>query len=116
MVVNMNMRNAGKNGINQYLSDTIASVFHHVETAEVTGNTNRILFASDGDMDENLKNHLAEMYEGSFKDMMRQVDQNLITYEGETHIMSDDRALVEVPGMRAIDDIIRDEVNCYKDI
>lgn len=116
MAVNMNMRNAGKNGINQYLSDTIASVFHHVETADVTGNTNRILFASDGDMDENLKNHLAEMDEGSFKDMMRQVDQNLVTYEDGTHIMSDDRAPVEVLGMRAINDIIRDEVDCCKDI
>lgn len=116
MAVNMNMRNAGKNGINQYLSDTIASVFHHVEKADVTGNTNRILFASDGDMDENLKSHLAEMDEGSFKDMMRQVDQNLVTYEDGTHIMSDDRAPVEVLGMRAINDIIRDEVDCCKDI
>ena len=116
MAVNMNMRNAGKNGINQYLSDTIASVFHHVETADVTGNTNRILFASDGNMNENLKAHLAGMQDGSFKDMMRQVDQNLATYEGGSHIMSDDRAPVEVLGMRAIDDIIRDEVDYYKDI
>ena len=116
MAVNMNMRNAGKNGINQYLSDTIASVFHHVETADVTGNTNRILFASDGNMNENLKAHFAGMQDGSFKDMMRQVDQNLATYEGGSHIMSDDRAPVEVLGMRAIDDIIRDEVDYYKDI
>lgn len=47
MVVNMSMRGSGEGNINQYLSDTIASVFGTVYTADVKGSTNRELFASD---------------------------------------------------------------------
>lgn len=43
MVVNMNMRGSGEGNINQYLADTIASVFGTVYTADVKGSTNREL-------------------------------------------------------------------------
>lgn len=43
MVVNMNMRGSGERNINQYLADTIASVFGTVYTADVKGSTNREL-------------------------------------------------------------------------
>lgn len=46
MVVNMNMRGEEDGNINQYLADTIASVFDSVYTVDVTGSTNRELFAS----------------------------------------------------------------------
>ena len=41
MVVNMNMRGSGEGNINQYLSDTISSVFGNVYTVDVDGSTNR---------------------------------------------------------------------------
>ena len=40
MVVNMSMRGSGEGNMNQYLSDTIGSVFGEVYTVEVTGSTN----------------------------------------------------------------------------
>lgn len=40
MVVNMNMRGNNEGNINQYLSDTIASVFDHIVTVDVDGSTN----------------------------------------------------------------------------
>ena len=43
MVVNMNMRGSGEGNINQYLSDTISSVFGNVYTVDVDGSTNREL-------------------------------------------------------------------------
>jgi spermidine synthase len=116
MVVNMNMRNAGDNGINQYLSDTIASVFAHVETADVQNNTNRILFASETDMESNLSDHLDDISSADLKSLMQDLAQNLTVYEGGEHIMTDDKAPVELLGMRAIDGIIGDEVGYYKDI
>ena len=49
MVVNMNMRGTREGNINQYLSDTIASVFDTVYTVDVAHTTNRELFASRTD-------------------------------------------------------------------
>lgn len=61
MVVNMNMRGSGEGNINQYLSDTIASVFGTVYTADVKGSTNRELFASDNaEMLDTLKNNAGD--------------------------------------------------------
>ena len=60
-VVNMNMRGSGEGNINQYLSDTIASVFGTVYTADVKGSTNRELFASDNTkMLDTLKNNAGD--------------------------------------------------------
>jgi hypothetical protein len=59
--VNMNMRGSGEGNINQYLSDTIASVFGTVYTADVKGSTNRELFASDNaEMLDTLKNNAGD--------------------------------------------------------
>jgi spermidine synthase len=61
MVVNMNMRGSGEGNINQYLSDTIASVFGTVYTADVKGSTNRELFASNNaEMLDTLKNNAGD--------------------------------------------------------
>ena len=48
MVVNMNMHSQEEGNINEYLSDTIASVFSKVYTVDVAGSTNRELFAGKG--------------------------------------------------------------------
>ena len=47
MVVNMNMRGSKEGNINEYLADTISTVFPNVHTVDVIGSTNRELFASD---------------------------------------------------------------------
>ncbi|MBR3307495.1 MAG: fused MFS/spermidine synthase [Lachnospiraceae bacterium] len=117
MVVNMNMRSDGEEGINEYLSDTIASVFSEVVTVDVSNNTNRELFASDN------KNMLKTFEEGREAEedrdlyrMMKKVAEGLETYEAGNLILTDDKAPVELLGMRAIDGIIRKEVAFYKDI
>ena len=46
MVVNMNMHSEEPGNINEYLADTIASVFPAVATVDVPGTTNRELFAA----------------------------------------------------------------------
>ena len=47
MVVNLNMRGSQEDNINQYLGDTIASVFRGVWQIDVPWYTNRILYAAD---------------------------------------------------------------------
>ncbi len=126
MVVNMNMRGQEEGNINQYLSDTIAKVFGNVYTVDVAGGTNRELFASDSgevlaraDRNiESLKTKAAggEEREEELADMMVRVRENLIPYEKGDYLLTDDKAPVELLGMRVIDDLIGDEVQYYKGI
>ena len=48
--------------------------------------------------------------------MMERVDIGLVKYEAGDRILTDDKAPVELLSMNAIDALIRDEVDYYKDI
>ena len=117
MVVNMNMRSTTPNGINDYLSDTIASVFPAVCMVDVDGYTNRELFAADT---ENAffkaTSSLSSIKNRPLQDLMSTVMKNVFPYEGQDRILTDDRAGVELLGMRAIDEIIASELSYYKGI
>lgn len=117
MVVNMNMRGTKEGNINQYLSDTIGSVFEAEVTVDVAGSSNRELFASDNpDILDNLEKHIAGLTDDRFKNMMQLVADNLNEYQKGDYILTDDKAPVELLGMRVIDELIEDEVKYYKDI
>jgi len=117
VVLNMNMISDGENGINSYLSDTIAQVFPYIYTADVAGNTNRELFASSNpDMISNFKNGYASEKDENLANMMAKVDSNLVEYKAGNHILTDDKAPVELLSINAIDQLIRDEVGYYKEV
>ena len=111
MAVNMNMHSDGEGSINQSLCDTIAAVFPYVATVDVVGNTNRELFAC---LDEapaaRLERGLRRLQPGALRTMMEKVSANLTEVRGGSHILTDDRAPVEVLGMQAIDALIADEL------
>ncbi len=115
MVVNMNMRSDSSDGINNWLSDTISSVFDNVYTVDVSGATNRELFASDNpEMLSTLKSNSEKLEDLSFSTMMGTVIRNLEPYDAGNRILTDDKAPVELLGMNVIDDIIQDELVNYK--
>ena len=117
MVVNMNMRGSGEGTINQYLADTIASVFGNVSTVDVQGSTNRELFASDDpQMLATLKENADHLENKDLQNLMYTVADNSQTYEAGSYIMTDDKAPVELLGMKVIDQIIQEEVAYYKQI
>ena len=117
MVVNMNMKSDGNDGINEYLSDTISSVFSNVYTVDVRNNTNRELFASnDSQVVERFQKSYIIEKNDDLRGMMEKVDTGLVKYEAGDRILTDDKAPVELLSMKAIDAIIRDEVDYYKDI
>ena len=117
MVVNMNMRGNDDGDINQYLADTISSVFGNVYTVEVDNSTNRELFASDNnDMMGMLNDNIPGIKDTDLRFMMNKVRDNSIAYNAGKLIMTDDNAPVELLGMKVIDKIIRDEVAYYKEI
>lgn len=117
MVVNMNMRGREEGNINQYLADTIASVFGQVYTVDVAGSTNRELFASDNEaMLANLEASRELLADEKLSAMMERASAGLERYVPGEYILTDDKAPVELLGMRVIDDLIGDEVAYYKRI
>lgn len=115
MVVNMNMRGNSEGNINQYLADTISNVFDEVYTVDVSASSNRELFASNNSgimerFDTNVKNE----DDDDLINMMNRVSNNLVPYEAGDYLMTDDKAPVELLGMRVIDELILSEVQYYK--
>ncbi|MDE7137573.1 MAG: fused MFS/spermidine synthase [Ruminococcus sp.] len=116
MVINMNMRSKEADGINSWLADTIANVFGEVCTVDVTGSTNRELFASDNpDMLEVFLDNISSIENESLFSMMNNVSDNIVMYESGERILTDDKAPVELLGMSVIDDIIQDELVYYRE-
>jgi len=116
MVVNLNMTSAENGSINEYLCDTMASVFKYTVTAPVKGNTNTEVFCTNsGDWEETFLRSIANLKDSGYADMMRTVYGKLTPYEGGNCILTDDKAPVEVLGMRVLDELIGDELNYYKD-
>ena len=117
MVVNMNMRGTEEGSINQYLADTIASVFGSVMKVDVNGSTNRELFASDNaDMLAVMKANTENLASEDLKRLMNYVSLSMEDYRAGNYLMTDDKAPVELLGMRVIDSLIQEEVSYYKDI
>lgn len=117
MVVNMSMRGREEGNINQYLADTISSVFSQVYTVDVAGSTNRELFASDnGKMLANLEAGRELLQDGGLYGMMERASGGLERYAAGQYVLTDDRAPVELLSIQVIDDLIGDEVTYYKRI
>ena len=116
MVVNMNMRDEAEGGINDWLSDTIASVFPYVYTVDVPGATNRELFAAETDLFARFGEKTSSLERDDLRALMERVEANLVRYGAGGRILTDDKAPVELLGMSAIDGIIREELSYYKDI
>ncbi len=117
MVVNLNMRSDTPTNINYYLADTIGQVFNHILTANVQGNTNRILFASmNDDMQDKLLAGVEKETDSDLLYMMDKVIENLVVYEPTNLVLTDDKAPVELLGMKIIDELIAGEVSYYKNI
>ena len=119
MVVNMNMHSDGEGAINEYLSDTILTVFDSVYTADVFLNSNRELFAMNGsDPGELLDSAVEKLEDPELQRLMRTVSARFEKCEstGRGYLLTDDKAPVEVLGMSMIDSLISEEMAYYKDV
>ena len=104
MVVNLNMYSDNEGSINEYLCDTIASVFDNVYIVNVPNSTNRELFAV-------LEGDVSDRYDAS---VFPELSFNFVRYNGGNRILTDDKAPVELLGMKMIDELIKDELAWYK--
>lgn len=142
MVVNMNMISDGRGSINEALTDTISTVFGsaNVRTADVPDTTNRELFAKNADAgdaggamrdgedmaslsdpgtletrayDRTHSHELASTMNAVAGRMTAVDDPRDRT---DATILTDDKAPVEVLGMRAIDNIIAEQAGPYREL
>ena len=114
MVLNLNMTSKEENSINDYLCDTVDSVFNNVYTAKAGGNIE--VFASDNpNMVNNLRAAYPTMNEALYP-MMNYVEKNLTLYEGGDLILTDDKAPVELLGMKVVDELINEQLSYYKNL
>ena len=114
MVVNLNMYSSSEQSLDRYICDTVASVFDNVYVAD--RGTNRIVFSSDNDgildsFREGYKNAAPELVT-----LLGKLDKNLTAYEGGDLILTDDKAPVELLGMKVIDEMISEELAYYKEM
>ncbi|MBE6032178.1 MAG: spermidine synthase [Clostridiales bacterium] len=118
MVVNMNMRSGKDGSINDYLCDTISTVFDSVCTVKVSGGTNMELFAANGkDLTGALASACGEITENrDLRNMMLDVASELTPVTGGDRILTDDKAPVELLGMKVIDELIEGELDDYRSI
>ncbi len=117
MVVNMNMHSSEEGNINEYLSDTIASLFPEVYTIDVKGSTNRELFAfRDPKAREEFAARSGGIGNEKLRNLMLQIDAGLEKYDAGSRILTDDKAPVELLGMRVIDGLIQNELGYYKQV
>lgn len=117
MVVNMNMKSDGEDGINSWLSDTITSVFEYAWTVDVPNATNRELFASqDSGAPDRLAEYTALSGDTALARILTDVHSSLTACGSGGRVLTDDRAPVEVLGMHVIDQLIRDEIGYYRDL
>ena len=118
MVVNMNMYSDDEKSINAYLSDTVASVFPEVYNAKIQ--ENRELFASfNPDMIENLQNGIDKIEDVPLRISLVKTLQKLNDngkYVGGDLILTDDKAPVELLGIKLVDKVIEEELSYYRNI
>ncbi len=129
MVVNLNMK-AGygasgetENGdflsgnINRRLIDTIAAVFPAIRVVEVENGTNLSLFAArdEGTLDR-LPGLAGELRDEALSSLMGRVAAQWQSPTRGGEALTDDKAPVELLGMKALDEIISGELKYYKEI
>lgn len=117
MVVNMNMKSRSEHSINDYLCDTMGAVFDYVYTAPVTGGTNCEVFAFQSPKAmETFEAGRASLEEDALFGMMETVLAQMELREPGNLILTDDKAPVELLGMKVLDEIIGDELDYYREL
>ena len=117
MVMNMNMYSDGNKSINEYLTNTVMRCFENVATVNVGRTSNRELFASNAADPMVLMQQMdTSLMERELALQLRSVSSGLTAAHmtDPYRYFTDDRAPVEMLGMKMIDQIISEELEYYQ--
>lgn len=118
IILNINMKSKGDNPINQYLTQTVKSVMNKVYTCDLTNNTNVLLFASnDNNMLSNFDNNINKFSaDNPLINVADYVRDNIQEISKSELIFTDDKAPVDVLGQSLLNDIVKDELDNFKEM
>ncbi|MBO4402024.1 MAG: fused MFS/spermidine synthase [Selenomonadaceae bacterium] len=111
MVVNMNMRGE----INDWLTDTIGEVFPAVRAVDVGGNR-EVFAAADEAVFNNFERRADLLSDKDLRGLMEKIARSWRVPSTGGNILTDDKAPVELLGMRSLDRIIQRELKNYKQL
>ena len=116
MGVNMTMHSDREGSINHYLADTIMSVFEYGWTVESYEGGNREVFASDHPrMESNLVASInTRVSDPQLAALLTDINTRKVALSEGDLILTDDKAPVELLGMRIIDDLIFETIGEFK--
>ena len=87
----------------------------HTYIADVAGNTNTEVFCTNADtLVQTFDESRAKLTNARYAEIMATVAQRLTEYTGGGKILTDDKAPVELLGMRVLDELIAGELSYYK--
>jgi hypothetical protein len=117
MVMNINMIGNESNTLDKALSDTVFDSFNYIYKIPVANGSGDELFASNNpDFINNLNNSINNITDSSIKNHMQYVSNNLNKYQDSGIRLTDDNADVERRSIEAVDYIIQNELQFYRDI
>lgn len=117
MVMNINMIGNESNTLDKALSDTVFDSFNYIYKIPVATGTGDELFASNNpDFINNLNDSINNITDSSIKNHMQYVSNNLNKYQDSGIRLTDDNADVERRSIEAVDYIIQNELQFYRDI
>ncbi len=117
LIVNMSLRDDSAGSINAHLTDTIAANFSEVRIIDVYAGSNRELFAARnvGVLDR-LSTRAKSIKDAELQKLMSTIGSTWREPATGNNILTDDRAPVEVLGMRALDKLVQQQLQFYRGI
>ena len=114
MVVNLNMRSEREGSINDWLCDTIATSFDSIKYVDVAGNR-EVFAAKSADAFRTFDGDIYS-FPSDLASLMASIKGKLSRYEAGDLVLTDDKAPVELLGMRVIDELIAEELDHYREM
>lgn len=117
VLLNLNMYSTKPGTINEYLLDTVSSVFKCVYPVKVQAGSNCEVFISDN---ENMMSDFIASYPTEapsvYQSHFNWIEATQVKYVGGPNILTDDKAPVELLGMSVIDELINKELSYYRSL
>ncbi len=117
LIVNINMKSGDFTGVPEYLANTVKSIFNKVYRADLSVVTNSLLFISDDtDMIENYSRNIEALIpkDHDLYRISRYIKDSLVEMTEASLILTDDLAPVEVLGQKALNEIIKKEIEVIR--
>ena len=115
MMMNINMVASSEDSINQALCDTVTSVFGTTYTLRVPNGSGIETYSFNGDVDMRAELETIYSEDSRFNAMVERLKDGLKIHEDTGIRLYDDTADVEIRSIRALDELINEELEYYRE-